>query len=185
MRLKLCVISIVASMALCANAWSAKSIAPRAPWSPNADTIVAQWSKLFKKHMTRETALSASCRFPSAAEVGVKAYPGSLVVNVHRGGGSAADSEDLPMVELVTKDPLNKVIAWYKKHYPGLKAKYMFETAGPGISFQTSNEKQYKKHPASAAVAQQGSLFGGCGGLLQVPAAYQTGISIYYKQQGH
>lgn len=184
MRVKLCVMSIVAGLTFCGHAWAEKPIAPRAPWSPIANKRVALWSKLMKKHLTKQEMLSQSCNFPSATVVGVKAYPGSLIVDMHRGGGSAADSEDLPMVELVTKDPLEKVIAWYKKHYPRLKAKYMFETAGPGISFQTSNEKQYKKHPASAAVALEGSLFGGCGGLLQVPVAYQTGISIYYQPQG-
>ena len=165
---------------------AAAPIAPLAPWSPHTDKIVAQWSKLFHKHLTREEALKETCHFPSATEVGVKAYPGSRAVDWARGGGSAADSDDVPMVELVSKDPLNKIIAWYKQHYPQWKAKRVFETAGPGINYLTVDQKQYQHHPADPAadVALQMSHFGGCGGLLEAPAAYRSAVRIYYRPRG-
>ncbi len=159
----------------------AAPIAPTAPWSPQADKMVATWSKLFHQHMTKEGSLKTSCNFPSAATVGVKAYPGSLAINWARGGGSVSDSEDVPMVELVTKDPLNKVIAWYKHHYPHLKAKRIFETAGPGINYLTVDQAQYRHHPADVDVTFQSGRYGGCGGLLEAPAAYRTSMRIYYR----
>lgn len=158
-------------------------IAPVAPWSPNVDKILAQWSKWSHKHYTREEALKQTCPFPSEAEVGVKAYPGSLLVGMHKGGGSASNGDDVPVVELASKAPLDKVIAWYKKHYPNLKPKRMFETAGPGISYTTTNPGLAQQESDSNAVAGTDGKFGGCGGLIAVPknAGYQTGIEIHYQ----
>lgn len=126
-----------------------------------------------------------SCHFPSAAAVGVKAYPGSRAVDWTGGGGSAADSDDVPMVELVSKAPLQKVAAWYKTRYPRLKAKYEFETAGPGINYLTADKAQYKHQPAAIAAAFQSGDFSGCGGLLEAPAAFRTAVRIYYRPHGH
>jgi hypothetical protein len=164
-------------------ALAAKPIAPVAPWSPRADKMMATWSKLSHKHLTKESELKQICPFPSEQQVGIKAYPGSLVVDWQHGGGSAANSDDVPRVELATKAPLKTVIAWYKSHYPNLKAKRMFETAGPGISFSSTSSTELKHAPAWAAVAMEGGSFGGCSGLIAVPkgAGYQTGIFIYYK----
>lgn len=160
-------------------------IAPVAPWSPNVDKILAQWSKWSHKRYTREEALKQTCPFPSEETVGVKAYPGSVLVNMRRGGGSASDGDDVPMVELATKAPLDKVIAWYDKHYPNLKPKYIFETAGPGITYETT--KPGLAQQGKYSVDSQGSDFGGCGGLIAatVKAGYQTGIRIYYQPHKH
>ena len=159
----------------------AAPIAPTAPWSPQADKMVAMWSKLSHQHMTKEGSLKTSCSFPSAATVGVKAYPGSLAINWARGGGAVSDSEDVPMIELVSKDPLSNIIAWYQRHYPHLKAKRVFETAGPGINYLTVDKVQYQHHPADVDVTFQSGRYGGCGGLLEAPAAYRTSVRIYYR----
>lgn len=162
-------------------------IAPVAPWSPDVNKILAQWSKWTHKHYTREQALKATCHFPSEETVGVKAYPGSVLVNMHKGGGSASNGDDVPMVELATKAPLDKVTAWYKKHYPNLKPKYMFETAGPGIAYTTTNSGLAQQESGPNAVAGTDGKFVGCGGLIAVPehAGYQTGIEIYYQPHKH
>ena len=179
-------VTAVALATLIGTPVMAAPIAPTAPWSPDVNKIVAQWSKWFHKHMTREEALKGSCPFPSESTVGVKAYPGSVLVGMHKGGGSASDGDDVPMLELATKAPLNKAVAWYKQHYPNLKLKYMFEKAGPGISYETTNPKLVAPGQEGAMVTQMGD-FGGCGGLLTAPLkdGYQTGIRIYYQPHRH
>lgn len=185
MKHTVAVLVLASGLCLSAAAQAAKPIAPPAPFAPTADMIAAQWSKMFKQHMTKDSALKNTCPFPSAATVGVKAYPGSRVINMHAGGGSVSNSEDVPMVELVTKAPLSKVIAWYKQHYPKMKAKRIFETAGPGLNYETRDHAQYSHHPSDVAVVWQASRFGGCGGLLEAPDAYRTGVRIYYQPHGH
>ncbi len=162
-------------------------LAPVAPWSQDANKILAQWSKWTHKHYTRGQALKATCPFPSEETVGVKAYPGSVLVNMGKGGGSASDGDDVPMVELATKASLDKVSAWYKKHYPNLKPKYMFETAGPGIAYTTTSPVLAQQENGPNAVTGTDGKFGGCGGLIAVPehAGYQTGIEIYYQPHKH
>lgn len=178
---------VVISAGVYATALGVTPVAPVAPWSPNVDKIVAQWSKIFHKHVTREAALKGSCPFPSEEVVRVKAYPGSVLVNMSKGGGSASDGDDVPMIELATRAPLDKVIAWYKKHYPNLKPKYMFETAGPGIAYTTTNPGLAQQESGPNAVAGTDGKYGGCGGLIAVPenAGYQTGIEIYYRPHKH
>jgi len=167
------------------SAMAGTPIAPVSPWSPHVDKTITQWSKMFHKHFTRTEALKETCPFPSEAEVGVKAYPGSILVNMDRGGGSANDGDDLPMVELATKAPLDKVMAWYEKHYPNLNLKFMFETPGPGVSYSTTKPGLIPPG-MSGEIAGTDGRFGGCGGLLAVPenAGYQTGVQIYYQPQG-
>jgi len=149
------------------------------------ETKVAQLNKLTHQHDTKESILQQACRFPSAAEVGVAAYPGSLLIDWHAGGGSAVDGDDVPVVSLVTKAPLGDVIAWYKSHYPTLKAKRMFETAGPGISYVTSDHDAYASHDPSAEVEGSGNTtFSGCSGMLAAPAEYRTEINIHYAPPG-
>lgn len=190
-RIKACAtglqVSAAAGILLCAAAAAAAPIAPVAPWAPGADKIVAQWSKLFHKQLTRESALKEVCRFPSEEEVGVKAYPGSLLVDWQKGGGSAGDGDDVPHVELATKAPLDQVIAWYRSHYPNLKPKYMFETAGPGVMYSSTNQALITKASGPNAVAGTDGNFSGCSGLIAAPrnAGYQTGIDIYYQPNGH
>lgn len=183
--MKLSTILSLAVVIVCTSviALAAKPIAPVAPWSSRADKMMAMWSKLSHKTLTKESELKQICPFPSEKQVGIKAYPGSLLVDWQKGGGSAANSDDVPRVELATKAPLKTVIGWYKSHYPNLKAKRMFETAGPGISFSSTNSSELQHAPAWAAVAMEGGHFGGCSGLLAVPdgAGYQTGIFIYYQ----
>jgi len=177
--------SIVAGICLGMTALAAQSIAPQAPWAPDVDAKVAQLNKLTHEHHDKESWLAQTCQFPSAAQVGVEAYPGSLLIDWHRGGGSASDGDDVPRVSLVSKAPLKDVIAWYRSHYPNLKAKRMFETAGPGISFTTSDTAAYANHDPSAAVAGSGNVnYSGCNGMLAAPAAYQTEIDIYYSPAG-
>jgi len=177
------IVAILSMLIVCGAADAATPIAPVAPWSPDVNKILAQWSKMFHKHQTREEALKATCHFPSEEAVGVKAYPGSVLVNMRKGGGSASNGDDVPMVELATKAPLDKVTAWYKKHYPNLKPKYMFETAGPGIAYTTTNSGLVQQESGPNSVAATDGKFGGCGGLIAVPehAGYQTGIEIYYR----
>lgn len=171
----------------CMTAMAGTPMAPRAPWSPNADKILAQWSKIFHKHFTREAALNGTCRFPTEEEVGVKAYPGSLMFDWKRGGGTAADGDDVPEVDLATKAPLDEVIAWYKSHYPNLKPKYIFETAGPGIVFDSTNHKLVAQASGPNYVEDTDGNFTGCSGLIAVPrnAGYQTAIRIFYRPHGH
>jgi len=178
---------VISMMGVGTVAIAGAPVAPVAPWSPNVNTIVVQWSKMFHKNLTREEALKATCPFPSEATVGVKAYPGSVLVNMGRGGGSASDGDDVPMVALATKAPLDEVIAWYKKHYPNLKPKYMFETAGPGIEYFSTKGGLVQQESGANAVGSQAGDFGGCGGLIAAPVkdGYQTGIRIYYKPHKH
>ena len=168
-------------------AMAGTSIAPVAPWSPNADRILAQWSKMFHKHFTREEALKETCRFPAEEEVGVKAYPGSLLFDWKRGGGTASDGDDVPEVDLATKAPLDEVIAWYKSHYPNLRPKYIFETAGPGIVYDSTDHTLVAKASGANYVEDTQGNFVGCGGLIAVPknAGYQTAIRIFYRPRGH
>lgn len=179
--------SVCAGLLLGAAAASAAPLAPVAPWAPGADKIVAQWSKFLHKHLTRESALAQVCPFPSEEEVGVKAYPGSLLVDWHKGGGSAGDGDDVPHVELATKAPLDKVIAWYRSHYPDLKPKYMFETAGPGVMYTSTDDALITKASGPNAVAGTDGNFTGCSGLIAAPknAGYQTGIELYYQPHRH
>lgn len=181
------VVLIVTLAGINTTAMAGAPIAPVAPWSRNVDKIVAQWSKMFHKHITREAALKGSCLFPSEEVVGVKAYPGSVLVGMGKGGGSASDGNDVPMVALATKAPLDKVIAWYKKHYPNLKPKYMFETAGPGVEYLSTKDGLVQQESGPNAVVSQGGDFGGCGGLIAAPVkdGYQTGIDIYYQPHKH
>lgn len=177
------VVLIVTLVGVNTAAMAGTPIAPVAPWSPDANKIVAQWSKMFHKHLTREEALGATCPFPSQETVGVKAYPGSVLVNMGRGGGSASNGDDVPMVALATKAPLDEVIAWYKRHYPNLKPKYIFETAGPGIEYFSTKGGLVQQESGPNAVGVQSGDFGGCGGLVAAPLkeGYQTGIRIYYR----
>lgn len=184
-KLTIAIAALASGIVLCTPAWAGGPIAPLAPYSPNADQMAANWSKMFKKHLTKGDVLKLTCgAFPSEAQVGVKAYPDSLAVDMGRGGGSVADSEDVPMVELVTKDSLRKVAAWYKTHYPKMRAKYEFETAGPGLNYETRDNAQYKHQPAGLDVTLESGQFGGCGGLLEAPDAYRTGVRIYYRPHG-
>lgn len=60
-----------------------------------------------------KTVADAEKELPTAEEVGIPAYPGSRV------GMSGESNGVLSMVQLLSQDSPDKVIAWYKEHLDG------------------------------------------------------------------
>jgi hypothetical protein len=178
---KIVVLLIVTGTCLGATALAAQPIAPLAPWAPGVNKAVAQLNKFTHRHGNKEYRLKQSCTLPTAADVGIEPFPGSLLINADSGYPSANVSSS---VTLASKVSLKKVMTWYRVKYPSLKRKSFPSNPGPGVAYATTNESQYKKAGMMAAFGADGVLTG-CNGLIAAPRSYETEVQIYYQPHGH
>lgn len=68
-----------------------------------------------------------AAKVPDASTVGIPAYPGALIFQTREFGQMKANGEPyLPYVKLLSADPVDKVVEWYKKKLPN----YFFDKKG-------------------------------------------------------
>jgi hypothetical protein len=68
-----------------------------------------------------------AAKVPDASVIGVPAYPGALIFQTREFGQMKSNGRPyLPYVKLLSADPVDKVIEWYKKELPD----YFFEKKG-------------------------------------------------------
>ena len=184
MKKKIAVLLIITGTYLGAPALAARPIAPLAPWAPGVNKAVAQLNKFMHSahlHGNKEYWLKQTCTPPTAAEVGIEPFPGSLLINADSGEPSANVS---PSVTLASKAPLGKMMTWYRAKYPSLKRKDFPDSPGSGVIYGTTDKSQYKKAGMMAAFDADGVLTG-CNGLIAAPRSYETEVQIYYQPHGH
>jgi hypothetical protein len=182
MKEKIAVLLIVTGTYLGATALAAQPIAPLAPWAPGVNKAVAQLNNEFKPHHGNKAYwLKQSCTLPTAVEVGIEPFPGSLLINAESGDPS---SNVLPSVTFASKAPLKKVMTWYRAKYPSLKLKSFPDSPGPGVFYATTDKSQYEKAGMMAVFDADGVLTG-CNGMIAAPRSYETKAQIYYQPHGH
>ncbi len=87
---------------------------------------------------------------PDAATVGIPAYPGAVVIRSYAVEERPAGYAGLPIVELISSDDYDAVVAFYKQRLPGwgeaeLMSAYYFAEHG-NINFFTPEEPHVGVH---------------------------------------
>ncbi len=68
-----------------------------------------------------------NAKVPDASQVGIPAYPGALIFQTREFGQMKSNGKPyLPYVKLLSADPVDEVVEWYKKKLPD----YFFEKKG-------------------------------------------------------
>jgi len=63
-------------------------------------------------------------KVPDASKVGIPAYPGAVIFQTREFGQMKSNGKPyLPYIKLLSSDPIDKVVEWYKKKLPA----YFFE----------------------------------------------------------
>lgn len=113
------------------------------PFAPRAD-IPAGMEETYLGESIRQAAI------PDAVQVGIPAYPGAVVIRSYAVAERPEKYTGLPIVELITADDYDDVVAFYKKKLPGwgeaeLMSAYYFAEHG-NINFFKPEEPHVGVH---------------------------------------
>jgi len=108
MKSKICRRPLVAGLLLLGQF----SVAVAAPFAPRPQ-IPAEVADSYLARSARDSVI------PGAQRVGIPAYPGAVVVRTFAVAERPPKYEGLPLVELISTDDYDTVVAYYRKALPG------------------------------------------------------------------
>lgn len=119
---------------------------------------------------------------PNAAKVGIPAYPGAVIIRTFAVDTQPSKYEGLPIIELISTDEYQKVIAFYQKHLPTWKNAEMLSAF---YFAQYGNINFFKPEEPHVGVHKMENYYraGDKELLRQLLPGAQTLIKVFYARE--